>query len=332
LVVAALGPILASPALAESEQAEFDKVRDHFAWTAWSDARPVSPFFGIPFEFTQGAPFARSYLDSLPGRSEAFAGYYYADDTIEETYEASGYKNRTLSRSNFPDTGRGSEAEFAPAGPNGPRSAAKTPSRTEAYGETRNGPGNESFMAGSYARTSAVFNRTDTFVGESTGAAQAVRLGDGGSIGLIESWLKVEHRINSEPRVSYRMTLADVHAGGQQLVGVGDQGITLAGNNVAGRDLASQFNSQVKQHGGALEAVVAKLSLRLLEPRVQKEHDGAYRVTGPVAELRSDNTPRKNQAGDNAGLRLGYIRIYSYLVPVAEGSSSGGEAAPPLGA
>lgn len=315
---------LAGPALADQEQDEYDRVAARFVWTAWADARPVSPFFGIPFEFTFGVPFARSFLDSTPGRAEAFAGYYYGDDTIEETYEHSGYKNLTLARSNFPDIGRGTEKEFAPAGPSGPRSWVKTPSRTEANAEVRDGPGTEAFTAGAWGRTTAVFNREDRILADTSGVATGVQLAGGASIGLVESMVKVDHRIGGDPLITYRISLAGVRAGGQDLVGVGDRAITLAGTNVAGRDLADQFNAQAKEHGGALEKLVAKLSLHLVEPRIKKEDNGAYLVAGPVFEVRSDNTPRKNQAGDNAGIRLGYVRTYTWLTPAGQEHASQG--------
>lgn len=318
LAAVALSATLATPAGADEEQTAFDEVRNHRAWTAWADARPVSPFAGIPFEFTTGAPFARSFLDSTPGRAEAFAASYYADEVIEETYEASGYKNHTLARSNFPDIGRGTESEWAPLGADGPRNHTKTPSRTEAVAEVRNGVsgGGAAVAPAGWSRTKAHYDRGDVIVNEAGGAASGIQLGDSGSIGLIESMVKVEHRLHQEPLVTYRIALSGVRAGGQELIGTGHEGVVLAGTKVAGPDLAQQFNAQMAEHGAALEQALAKLSLRLFEPKVEKHDDGAYLVTGPVAWVRSDNTPRKNQAGDNLGLRLGYVRTYSYLIDV----------------
>lgn len=320
---------LAGPAFANEEQTEFDQLRSRFAWTAWADSRPVSPFFGIPFEFTFGTPFARSFLDSTPGRAEAFAAYYYGDDTIEETYENSGYKNHTLARSNFPDIGRGTENAIEPAGPNGPRSWVKTPNRTEANAEVRDGPGTEALAAGGWGKTKAMFNREDRILAETSGAAQGVQLPGGASVGLVESMVKVEHNVGVDPLISYRISLAGVRAGDQELVGIGDQAITLMGTRVAGRDVADQFNAQAKEHGGALEKVAAKLSLHLVEPRINKEDNGAYSVAGPVFEIRSDNTPRKNQAGDNVGLRLGYVRTFTWLVDVTAQSDNAADEGTP---
>lgn len=315
-----LGTSLAGPALADEEQTEFDQVKAQFAWTAWADARPVSPFFGIPFEFTFGVPFSRSFLDSTPGRAEAFASYYYGDDTIEETYEASGYKNVTLARCNFPDIGRGTEKEVAPAGPNGPRSWVKTPTRTEADAEARDGFAADPMAARGWAKTQAVFNRRDRITAETAGAAHGVTLPNGATIGAIDSMVKVEQPVGGEPVITYRISLANVQVDGKEFIGVGDKAITLAGTRVAGRDLADQFNQQAREHGGTLQAVAAKLSLHLVEPRVDKQDNGAYYVAGPVFEVRSDNTPRRNQAGDNVGLRLGYTRTYTYLINVASGN------------
>ena len=315
-----LGTSLAGPAFADEEQTQFDQVKAQFAWTAWADSRPVSPFFGIPFEFTLGAPFSRSFLDSTPGRAEAFASFYYGDDTIEETYESSGYKNATLARCNFPDIGRGTEKEYAPAGPSGPRAWVKTPNRTEANSEARDGVATDPLATGGWAKTRAVFNRQDRITAETAGAAYGLKLPNGVTIGAIDSMVQVEQRLGAEPLISYRISLVDVRTtDGQELVGVGDKAITLMGTKVAGRDLADQFNQQAREHGGTLQAVAAKLSLHLVEPRIDKQDNGAYYVAGPVFEIRSDNTPRKNQAGDNVGLRLGYTRTYTYLIGVGAG-------------
>src|SRR5687768_4674858 len=83
-VLVATAGLVAAPAAgtetdASAEQAAFDEVRSKMAWTAWSDSRAVSPSVGIPYEFTFGVPFARAFMDSTPGRSEAFAGAYYGD-------------------------------------------------------------------------------------------------------------------------------------------------------------------------------------------------------------------------------------------------------------
>jgi len=318
LAAVALTGVAVMPAGAQTEQEAFDDVRAHRAWTAWTDSRPVSPFVGIPFEFTFGVPFTRSFLDSTPGRSEAFAAPYYADEVIEETYEASGYKNVTLARSNFPDTGRGSSSKWEASGADGPRASTNTPSRTEAEAEARNGfsGGAGTLSPAGSSRTKSLFDRKDLVVNEASGAASNVQLGDAGLIGHVESMVKVEHTLGQEPLITYRLTLAGVQAGGQEIVGYGRDGITLAGNKVAGSELAEQFNAQMAENGDALEEMVAKLTLRVFAPNVEKHDDGGYLVTGPVAWFRSDNTFRDNQTGDNFGLRLGYMRAYSYLIDV----------------
>src|SRR5688500_13841643 len=52
------------------EDAAFHELAGKRNWLTFADARPVSPFFGIPGELRPTVPFARSWLDASPGRSE----------------------------------------------------------------------------------------------------------------------------------------------------------------------------------------------------------------------------------------------------------------------
>ncbi|HEV3363042.1 MAG TPA: hypothetical protein VG795_02680, partial [Acidimicrobiia bacterium] len=56
------------PAVGAVSDEEFFQLAGKRNWLSHADARPVSPFFGIPGELRPRAPFARSYLDASPGR------------------------------------------------------------------------------------------------------------------------------------------------------------------------------------------------------------------------------------------------------------------------
>src|SRR5438552_3585429 len=81
LAAVVLGAVPAQGAPADDE---FFRLAARRNWLSYADARPVSPYFGIPGELRPGAPFARSYIDASPGRSECFASLYYPDEVLEE--------------------------------------------------------------------------------------------------------------------------------------------------------------------------------------------------------------------------------------------------------
>jgi hypothetical protein len=305
---------------AGSEQDEFNKLQARRIWTAFADARPYSPYVGIPGEFRAGAPFARSYIDSTPGRSECFAALFYFGEELEEVSQLSGYTNPFYVRTNYPDVGSGTEGEVAPLGPGGPHTRTKNPSRTECNSVAASGAGGDgAFLDGGFAKTSTSFNRDDLVVDEVVSRGQGVQIGDV-KVGSFESFLKVEFRLGAEPVVSYRMTLAGVEAGGKQVVGVGDQGIVLSGENVVARDLIDQFNAQAAEHGKALEDKALAGSLALVQPKVAKDSDGGITVMTSVVEVKSNNQLRKNTVGDNLGVRLGLAEVYAVLDRLADPS------------
>ncbi len=125
------------PAVGAVSDEEFFKLAGKRNWLSFADARPVSPFFGIPGELRPGAPFARSYLDASPGRSECFASLYYPDEVVEEgVLQTTGhYENRTMARTNNPDVGAGTKKEVAPFGMAGPHAVTENPTRTECFSE-----------------------------------------------------------------------------------------------------------------------------------------------------------------------------------------------------
>jgi hypothetical protein len=303
------------------DEDDFFALQGQRVWTGYGDARPISPYFGTPGEHAPAVPFSRAYIDSTPGRSEAFAALYYPSEILEEGLLETTklYENPTTARVNNPDIGRGTKAENAPAGPSGPRAAADAPSRTEASSEARAGLASPVVTAAvGTGRSATRFTRDGVLVDEAMATVQGLELGDGVRIGNLTSLLHVEHRLNEEPRVTYRLSLSGVDAAGQPVVGAGATGVTLAGQNVLAHDLVDQFNSQADQFGKTFADLLARTSLRLVRPNVQRHDDGSWLVTGAALELRSDNKPFKASGGDNIGLRLAAVKAYAYLIALGE--------------
>ncbi len=316
-VALAVGP----PAAHAADEDDFFTLQGQRVWTGYADARPISPYFGTPGEHAPAVPFSRSYIDSTPGRSEAFASLYYPSEIVEEGLleTTNRYDNPTTVRVNNPDIGRGTKAELAPAGPAGPRAAAEAPSRTEASSEARAGLATPAAtLAVGTGRTATRLGRDGVLVDEAMATVQGLELGGGVRIGNLTSLLHVEHRLNDEPRVTYQLSLSGVDAAGQGVVGAGAQGVTLAGQNVLASDLVDQFNSQVDQFGTTFADLLARTTLRLVRPTVQRHDDGSWLVTGAALEVRSDNKPFKASGGDNVGLRLAAVKAYAYLISLGD--------------
>ena len=314
LAAVVLGAVPAQGAPADDE---FFRLAARRNWLSYADARPVSPYFGIPGELRPGAPFARSYIDASPGRSECFASLYYPDEVLEEgVLQTTGhYENRTEARSSNPDVGRGTKQAVAPLGMAGPHATTENPRRTECSSEAASavGPGEgQALVDGGFARTKAAFdgdkNLTDEAVSRVTGiSAGPIR------IAALETRLKLEYVLDGEPVISYAMTIAGLENSGQPVVGVGAKGIILAGQQVAGRDFIDQFNTEVAKAGATFKDKAWSDSIQLVAPSVEKDGDGGVHVTGPAVDIGQVNTFRQGQGGSHFGLRLGYASVYAIL-------------------
>jgi hypothetical protein len=310
-------------AMAGDEESAFGELRTHRLWSAWSDARPVSPYLGGDFaDLIFGVPYSHSYLEGNPGRSGALASYAYGSESGEALLEimVRGYENPTLAISRYPNFGRHNREEVAPAGENGPRSTAHAPTRTDAEAEVRLGPGNDTVgLQGGFARAVSHYNRDDLLVEETESAVKNAVLPGGVTIRSVHSMIRIETRVGREPLITYRFSLADVAVGGDLVVGAGHDGIVLAGRQVPAGDLASQFDHQLVEDSAAVQALAA-LSLAVLAPRVEHQGAGGYLVTGVVLdagrnnEAVYDDLKIRNRPGGVVGLRLGYARAYSQLV------------------
>lgn len=305
------------PAVGAVSDEEFFKLAGKRNWLSFADARPVSPFFGIPGELRPGAPFARSYLDASPGRSECFASLYYPDEVIEEgVLQTTGhYENRTLARSNNPDLGRGTKQEVAPFGMAGPHATTNNPSRTECSSEATSAitpaPG-EVMVDGGFAQTHAVFDGDKVLTDEAVSRVTGVQVGPI-RIALMETRLKLEVLLDGEPTITYAMTIAGVENAGEPVAAFGGAGITLAGQQVAGRELIDQFNAEVAKGGAALKEQAWANYIQLVAPETQKDDDGGVHATGPALEIGQVNTGREGQGGSHFGVRLGYASAYGLL-------------------
>src|SRR5688572_18083404 len=81
--VVALTLGMAAPTGAQTSigSAEVDELAAKgYSWQGWADARAVAPLAGLPHEQEPTSGFARSYVDSVPGSSVAFAAFLYGDE------------------------------------------------------------------------------------------------------------------------------------------------------------------------------------------------------------------------------------------------------------
>jgi hypothetical protein len=305
------------PAVGAVSDEEFFKLAGKRNWLSFADARPVSPFFGIPGELRPGAPFARSYLDASPGRSECFASLYYPDEVVEEgILQTTGrYENKTMARTNNPDVGAGTKKEVAPFGMAGPHAVTDNPTRTECSSEAASAitpaPG-EVMVDGGFAQTHAVFDGDKILTDEAISRVAGVQVGPI-RIAAMETRLKLEYLLDGEPTITYAMTIAGVENAGQPVAGFGGAGITLAGQKVAGRELIDQFNAEAAKAGAALKEKAWADHILLVAPTTTKDQDGGVHATGPALEIGQVNTGREGQGGSHFGVRLGYASAYAIL-------------------
>ncbi len=333
LAIMGLGSLPASgeeaadpPAAAASgdDDAAFHELAARRNWLTFADARPVSPFFGIPGELKPTTPFARSWLDASPGRSECFAALYYPDEVVEEgVLQTTGrYSNPTMNRTNNPDVGNGTKSEFAPFGMPGPHASTNNPSRTECISEAVSGVGagdgqGQVLVDGGFARTHAVFDGDALITDYAVARVQGVIAGPI-RIHNLETVIKLEYHLDGEPVISYAMTIAGVEANGQPVANLGGNGLVLAGQQVVARDLIDQFNTEVAKAGATFKEQAVADYLRLVTPTVEKDSDGGVTVTAPAVEIGQTNTSRAGQGGDHFGVRLGYATVYALLNSLEE--------------
>jgi hypothetical protein len=197
----------------------------------------------------------------------------------------------------------------------GPHATTNNPTRTECSSEAASAvtpaPG-EAMVDGGFAQTHAVFDGDKVLTDEAISRVTGVTAGPI-RIASMETQLKLENILDSEPVITYKVTIAGVSNGGEPVAGLGDQGITLAGQKVAGRELIDQFNSEVEKAGATFKDQAWADYIQIVSPEVQKDDDGGVHVSGPALEIGQVNTSRQGQGGSHFGVRLGYASVYALL-------------------
>jgi len=304
------------------------------AWRGWADARLVVPSAGIPYELNPTpTAFARSYIDAVPGRSSAFASFYYGDEIPEEGIleiaPGGGFRNPTLTRCNNPDAGRGTSGKVEEGGGGvGRKAVTDCTSRLRARGTSDTGPlvtQNLSVSDGFTDASSVV--SPGHLVGEATAHLVGVDVGDL-HIGSVESWVKVDYPVGAEPLVSYKVSALNISQGKNSAVDAGGKSFTLGGSAIPASQVVDQFNAQANQQGSTAAPDKETWQVDVLAPRVYKPGDTPGRAIGdfsiinpreiavwaPVVRVRMNNYwCCKNAGGENTGFYLGWARTRDYI-------------------
>ncbi len=312
------------------------------AWRGWSDARLVVPTLGLPYELNPTpTAFSRSYVDAVPGRSSGFASFYYADEILEEgVFEigpGGGFKNPTLTRCNNPDAGRGTSGKVEEGGSGlGRKAVTDCSSRLKATGTSNTGPlvTEQLSISDGFTDAKSIATRGH-MVGEATARLVGVNVGDL-HIGLVESSVKVDYPVGSEPLVSYKVSAINISQGKTSALDAGNKSFTLGGSAIPASQVVDQFNAQANQMGAKSAPDKQTWEIDVLAPRVYQPGETPGRAFGdfsvinpreiavwaPVVRVRTNNYwCCKNAGGENTGFYLGWARTRDY-VDSSSGSGS----------
>jgi hypothetical protein len=332
-----IGATMAAMVLGMVPAAHADELEDLAigqAWRGWSDARLVVPTAGLPYELNPTpTAFSRSYIDQTPGRSSAFASFYYADEVLEEgVFEigpGGGFKNPTLTRCNNPDAGRGTSGKVEEGGGGvGRKAVTDCTSRLSARGTSNTGPlvTQSLSISDGFTDASSVVSR-GKLLGEATAHLIGVDVGDL-HIGSVESWVKVDYPIGAEPLVSYKVSALNITQGKNSAVDAGGKSFTLGGSAIPASQVLDQFNAQANQMGSTAAPDKETWQVDVLAPRVYAPGDTPGRAFGdfsiinpreiavwaPVVRVRMNNYwCCKNAGGENTGFYLGWARTRDYI-------------------
>ena len=304
------------------------------AWRGWSDARLVVPTVGLPYELNPTpTAFSRSYVDAVPGRSSGFSSFYYADEILEEgVFEigpGGGFKNPTLTRCNNPDAGRGTSGKVEEGGGGlGRKAVTDCSSRLKATGTSNTGPLVTEQLSISDGFTDAKsIASPGHMVGEATARLVGVNVGDL-HIGLVESSVKVDYPVGSEPLVSYKVSAINISQGKTSALDAGNKSFTLGGSAIPASQVVDQFNAQANQMGAKAAPDKQTWEVDVLAPRVYQPGETPGRAFGdfsiinpreiavwaPVVRVRMNNYwCCKNAGGENTGFYLGWARTRDYV-------------------
>lgn len=295
--------MLVAPAGATDEDA---------AWRVDVWGHPMEPYAGIPEELHTGSPGTWAQLQgAVPTRCEVIGtlidtgGGGVTVDQLAWELSDHQYENPTKAWAANPETRNATKHQVATF-PHGPTANAECTSPTSGASDANWGR----YLSDSFSFESSSSDTTNKaveglVVTETTNKVQGVKVGPM-SIGSVLSWLKVEYKPSVEPTVSYRIEITGI-TDGNSASGAGHSGIILAGQGVAGKDLAEQFNAQVKSGEGTFKTI-GKYGLRVLEPRVGFSRSGRYVVELSALDGWFNVAARENQVGHVAGFRLGVSR------------------------
>ena len=287
------------------------------SYATTTQSRAVETFARLPLYVTQGAPSATVILDhqSVP-QCEVTSGLYDGD-TAEEYIELSAggsYKNSTKVKAGQSRGALPEKAEFGTAP--GPTAQAACPTATQGTGRASSGGlVTEQLSIESATTLSNSVKRAGegVVVNEATTKLQGVKLADV-SIRQLESWLKVEWRVNSEPLVSYHLVLSGLFNGAEAVLTNGERGVVLQGKDLAGSEFVKQFNQQSKANEKVLEQL-GTYGFRLLEPQVYQDASGRHVIEGFVVNAGFGFAARQNQMGHFQGMRLAASTVTGRIVP-----------------
>lgn len=302
----------------DSEYETFVNGGNRFSYVI--EARGYGPYAKIPYAAYTGSPYGRAELASVPGRCFSFGSLYYGDQYGEEFLFEGGQKSTTNpgeARAEYPETVRNPKrVEVAPFGANGPRSAADCPSVRESIGSATYGFNGDAVnhVGVATSRSQAGIDIAKSLIGgDSQANLEDVLLGGQLSFKRVESYMKVNLSPNQPPTVDYRIALLGITVGGTPVAGIGDQGVVLAGQKVAGPDLYKQFTDQMNKNAEALKALAA-WNVRVLSPTTTYDNV-AYEIRSPVFVSSQRPAGQDGKRGEEQGFILGEIRfqgVYNY--------------------
>lgn len=308
------------------QQKEYDDLRAKLSWAGYVEGRGIAPYAGMPGEVTAGTPYTGVILQVSPAGCESLGGEYYPSWVVEDGFLGTTgyYKNPTMARALFPAApGGGPTASFSTA-PGGPAATAECPGYVSGKAASTYGGYVSEQAAVSSANTMSTADVTPdgVFIEETLSSLKHIKIGDL-EIAALENWLKVELAPGEEPKVSYRTAMSGITTAGQ-VSGVTHDGFVIAGNKLAGPEIAQQFASQANAHGKTLSAL-SEYGIQLFEPRVQTSADAhkapghtpgpgslkiteGYFIDSAVIDAKLAPSVRRAQYGDHSGMRLGHSR------------------------
>jgi hypothetical protein len=287
------------------------------SYATTTQSRAVETFARLPLYVTQGVPSSKVILDhqSVP-QCEVTSGLFDGD-TLEEYIElgADGkYQNPAKVKAGQSTGALPDKAEYGTAP--GPTASAACPTALSGTGKASSGGIVTGQLSVESATTSSSAVRPANepiVVSEAVTKLQGITLADV-SVRQLESWLKVEWRVNQEPLVSYRLVLSGLFNGADAVLMNGERGVVLHGKDLTGSEFVKQFNAQSKAHENALEQL-GTYGFRLLEPSVYQDASGRYVVEGFVVNGGFGFAARQNQLGDFQGMRLAAATVTGRMVP-----------------